>query len=102
MTYDPAYPTSVPIWRQAEVLKITDEQALEGFLTFIRTNEKLAEKYPDYVRARRACSHTLNRLAAMAVKVDEAWVETCLSTMEDKAQEIADRRQQEREQGRAA
>ena len=98
MTYDPAYPTAVPIWRQAEVLKITDEQALEGYLTLIRTNEKLAEKYPDFVRARRAGSHTLDRLAAMAEKVDEAWVETCLSTMEQKAQEIAEKR----EQGRAA
>lgn len=100
MTYDPAYPTAVPLWRQAEVLKITDEQALEGFLHFIRTNEKKAEKYPDFVVARKAASHTLNRLAAMAEKVDEAWVETCLAAMEEKAQEIADKRAQE--QGRAA
>jgi hypothetical protein len=99
MSYDPYNPpTAVPLWRQAEVLKITDEQALEGYFTFVRTRESKAEKYPDFVLARKACSHTLNRLAAMAEKVDEAWVETCLSTMEDRAQEIAEKR----EQGRAA
>jgi hypothetical protein len=98
MRYDPAYPTAVPVWRQAEVLKITDEQALEGFVYFNRTRESKAEKHPDYVQARKAASHTLKRLANMAEKVSEDWLETCLSTMEDKAQEIAEKR----EQGRAA
>jgi len=98
MTYDPAYPTAVPIWRQAEVLKVIDEEKLEGYFYFVRTREGKADKYPDFVLARSAASHTLKRLAAMAEKVDEAWVETCLSTMEQKAQEIAEKR----EQGRAA
>lgn len=98
MTYDPAYPTAVPIWRQAEVLKITDEEALEGHFHFIRVREEKAEKYPDFARARKSAYSTLKRLANMAEKVSEEWLETCLSTMEDKAQEIA----QKRGQGRAA
>ena len=98
MTYDPSYPSAVPIWRQAEVLKVTDEQALEGFFYFSRVREEKASKYPDYVQARQAASLTLSRLATMAEKVSEEWVETCLSTMEDKAQELAEKR----EQGRAA
>ena len=102
MINDPAFPTSVTFQRQAEVLKITDEQALEGFAYFNRTRESKAEKYPDYLLARKAASHTLKRLATMAEKVDEAWVESCLSKMEDKAQEVVDQRAQESEQGRAA
>jgi hypothetical protein len=98
MSYDPAYPTAVTIQRQAEVLNITDEQALEGYFSFIRTRESKAEKYPDFVQARKAASHTLKRLATMAEQVSEEWVENCLSTMEGKAQEIAEKR----EQGRAA
>lgn len=99
MSYEPYNPpTAVPLWRQAEVLKITDEQALEGYFAFIRTRETKAEKYPDFVLARKAASHTLKRLSAMAEQVSEEWVENCLSTMEGKAREIAGKK----EQGRAA
>ncbi|HZH50283.1 MAG TPA: hypothetical protein VEZ16_00225 [Microvirga sp.] len=51
--------------RQVEVLKITDEQALEGFFYFARVREEKADKYKDYVEARQAASATLRQLAAM-------------------------------------
>jgi len=52
--------------RQSEALKISEEQALEGFFYFTRTRGEKAEKYPDYVKARREASRTLDRLAKLA------------------------------------
>lgn len=49
--------------RQVEVLKITDEQALEGFFYFARVREEKAEKYKDYVEARQDASATLQQVA---------------------------------------
>src|SRR3712207_5955385 len=45
--------------RQADVLQVTDEQALEGWFYFHRVREEKASKYPDYVKARQAASATV-------------------------------------------
>lgn len=88
MKAEPAFPTAVPLYRQAEVLRITDEQALEGFFYFSRTRGEKADKYPDYVLARKAASLTLQRLAGVAAIVGEECCETWLTAMEERAQEI--------------
>lgn len=51
--------------RQYEVLRISKEQALEGFFYFSRVREERASKYPDFVEARQDAMTTMEQLAVM-------------------------------------
>ncbi len=51
--------------RQYEVLKVTEEEALEGFMRFLGIRTSKAEKYPDYVAERLSAVTTLEQLAIM-------------------------------------
>ncbi|PVE25407.1 hypothetical protein DC522_05795 [Microvirga sp. KLBC 81] len=51
--------------RQHEVLKITEEQALEGFMYFLQVRSSKAEKYHHFVEDRVSCVSTLEQLAIM-------------------------------------
>jgi hypothetical protein len=51
--------------RQHEVLKITEEQALEGFMYFLQVRTSKAEKYQTFVADRLSAVTTLEMLARM-------------------------------------
>jgi hypothetical protein len=51
--------------RQHEVLKITEEQALEGFMYFLQVRPSKAEKYTDFVADRLSAVTTMEMLAIM-------------------------------------
>lgn len=49
--------------RQAAVLRITQELALEGFMHFLRVHEGKAKDYPKFVEDRLEAAETLEGLA---------------------------------------
>lgn len=51
--------------RQYEVLKVTEEEALEGFMHFLGVRTSKAEKYTDFVADRLSAVTTLEQLAIM-------------------------------------
>lgn len=73
--------------RQAEALKISDEQALEGFFYFVSVREEKASKYPDYVTARKEASTSLQQLATMERAFGSARVREWLREAVEKAEE---------------
>jgi hypothetical protein len=71
---------TITFTRQLDVLTISQEEALEGYLYWYRVREgrvttlKEPETYPDYVKARLAAIETLRKLALLEwfVGVDRA------------------------------
>ena len=73
--------------RQHEVLKITEEQALEGFMYFLQVRDSKAEKYHHFVEDRLNCVNTLEQLALMEQAFGTAWVRDLLDRGTQKARE---------------
>ena len=51
--------------RQHEILKVTEEEALEGFMFFLQIRTSKAEKYTDFVAERLSAVTTMEMLATM-------------------------------------
>lgn len=71
--------------RRAAVIKIIREQALEGYMTFIRINEGKSKDYPKYVEDRLESERTLQKLATAEEAFGNARVRVWLDEIEAKA-----------------
>lgn len=71
--------------RQAEVLILSEDQALDSYSYLIRTREKIADRFPKYVEEREAASATMSQLARIEVAFGTDAVRDMLNKAEGRA-----------------
>lgn len=85
--------STVTFARLVEVMRITAEEALEGFMFFIAKREGKAERYPDYKAARLEATRRLQQLATLETAYGTRKVDAWLDGQVNEAERIITERE---------